>query len=253
MNKLRIILVDDEIFCLETLKWELEQNCPDVEIIAMCQSGTEAIQAIQTLSPDAIFLDIEMPYMNAFEMLQELDTLNFSIVFTTAYDQFAIHAIKVNALDYLLKPIGKDELMVAVNKIKQYQNKNVSQNNLRSLMEHLLANQFEVQKLALPTMNGLELVRIDQIVYVEADSNYSNFNLLSGTRILISKTLKQVEESLKEFDCFIRTHQSYLVNVHLIERYHRGSGGSLDMTNGAEIPVSQSKKDEVLSRLKTTR
>ncbi len=250
MKKLRVLLIDDELFCLETLKWELEQHCPEVEILALCQSGTEAIQAIQTHEPDAVFLDIEMPYMNAFEMLQELDTINFSIVFTTAYDQFAIHAIKVNALDYLLKPIGSEELKSAVQKIRSHHQTNVSGNNLRSLMEHLLANQHEVQKIALPTMQGLEMVRVDQIVFVEADSNYTHFHLLSGNKILISKTLKQIEESLKEHDCFIRTHQSFLVNTRLIDRYHRGSGGSLDMANGVQVPVSQSRKDDVLMRLK---
>lgn len=250
MKKLRVLLVDDELFCLETLKWEIEQHCPEVEVLAMCQSGAEAIKAIHNYQPDAVFLDIEMPYMNAFEMLQELDTIHFSIVFTTAYDQFAIHAIKVNALDYLLKPIGSEELKAAVQKIQNHHQSNVSGNNLRSLMEHLLANQHEVKKIALPTMQGLELVRIDQIVYVEADSNYTNFHLLSGTRIIISKTLKQIEESLKEHDCFLRTHQSFLVNTRLIDRYHRGSGGNLDMANGATVPVAQSRKEEVLLRLK---
>ncbi len=125
MKKLRVLLIDDELFCLETLKWELDQHCPEVEVLAMCQSGAEAIQAIKTHEPDAVFLDIEMPYMNAFEKLRT-DTINFSIVFTTAYDRFAIHAIKVNALDYLLKPIGSDELKSAVQKIRSHHQINVS-------------------------------------------------------------------------------------------------------------------------------
>ncbi|MBI5915916.1 MAG: response regulator transcription factor [Bacteroidetes bacterium] len=252
MKKIPAIIIDDEKFCIETLQWEIEQNCPEVEVVATCQSGEEGIAAIERHQPSVVFLDIEMPYMNAFEMLQELGSIDFDIIFTTAYDQFAIKAIKVSALDYLLKPIGKEELVAAVAKLKSKKEKGVSGKSLRLLMEQLLVNQHEVRKIALPTLEGLELVRLDQIVFVEADSNYTHFHLLSGKKIIISRTLKQVEEMLADQPAeggFFRVHQTYLVNLHHVERYHKGSGGSLDMVNNAVVPVAKSRKELLMHHL----
>ena len=251
MDKIRAIIIDDEKYCIETLRWELEQNCPEVEILCTCQSGEEGIKAIKGFKPEVIFLDIEMPYMNAFEMLQKLENIDFDIIFTTAYNQFAIKAIKVSALDYLLKPIDTEELVAAVKKIKQKEKNPISGKGLRTLMEQMLANQSDIQKIALPTIEGLELVRTDHIVLVEADSNYAHFHLLDGKKIIISKTLKQVEELLSDFTNFLRIHQSYLINLHHVERYHKGSGGSVVMCTDAQIPVARSKKEPLMQRLYT--
>ncbi|HMR42517.1 MAG TPA: LytTR family DNA-binding domain-containing protein [Saprospiraceae bacterium] len=249
MKKIRAIIIDDEKFCIETLQWEIEQHCPEIQVVETCQSGEEGIRAIRQWSPEVVFLDIEMPYMNAFEMLQALDVIDFDIIFTTAYDQFAIKAIKISALDYLLKPVGGAELRAAVDKLHSKQQKGASGKSIRILMEQLLANQLEVQKIALPTIEGFELVRLDQITYVAADSNYSIFHLLSGKKIIISRTLKQVETMLEENDYFFRVHQTYIVNLHHVERYNKGIGGSLQMTDDTLIPVAKSRKEFLIRRL----
>lgn len=251
MEKIKAIIIDDEKFCIETLLWEIERNCPEIQIVATCKNGEEGICEINKHHPQLVFLDIEMPYMNAFEMLQHFETIDFDIVFTTAYDQFAIKAIKVSALDYLLKPIGRTELLEVVTKLKAKKEKGISGKSLRMFMEQILTSQHDVQKIGLPTLEGYELVKLDQILYVEADSNYSHFHLINGKKIIISRTLKQVEEMLHEHDCFFRVHQSYLVNLHHIERYNKGSGGSLIMSNDAQIPVAKPKKELLLERLQT--
>jgi two-component system LytT family response regulator len=246
---LNAIIIDDEMFCIETLKYEIERCCPNVDVVATAQSGQNGIEMIKEYNPDVVFLDIEMPYMNAFEMLQHLDDINFDIIFTTAYNQFAIKAIKVSALDYLLKPVGKDELVAAVDKVSRKSHTGISGKSLQLLMEQMLSNQHDVRKIALPTVHGLEMIRTDHIVVVEADSNYTVFRLLDGKKLIIAKTLKQVEEMLSEQNQFLRVHQSYMVNLHHVERYDKGKGGSLLMVNETRIPVSRSKKDPVVSRL----
>ncbi len=251
METLKAIIIDDEKFCIETLEWELEQHCSDVEVLATCQGGEQGILAIKTHQPDVIFLDIEMPYMNAFEMLQQIEDIQFDIIFTTAYDKFAIKAIKVSAMDYLLKPIGKEELKAAVQKVQAKRKKNGSGTNLQILMEQLLLNQQDIRKIALPTIDGLELIRIDHLMYVRADSNYTHFHTLSGRKIIISRTLKQIEEILSEYSYFCRIHQTYLVNLHHVERYQKGSGGSLVMTDDAILPVARNRKEPLMMRLQT--
>jgi two-component system, LytTR family, response regulator len=243
------VIIDDEMFCIETLKYEIERSCPEVSVVASAQSGQKGIEIIKEHHPDIVFLDIEMPYMNAFEMLQQLDEIDFDIIFTTAYNQFAIKAIKVSALDYLLKPVGKEELIAAVDKVTRKSYQGVSGKGLQLLMEQMLTNQHDVRKIALPTVNGLEMIRTDHIVVVEADSNYTIFNLLDGKKVIIAKTLKQIEEMLAEQNQFIRVHQSYMVNLHHVERYDKGKGGSLLMVNNARVPVSRSKKEPLVTRL----
>jgi len=249
MKRIRAIIVEDEKFCIETLKYELTKNCPEVEIVQSCSNGQEGIDAINSTHPDLVFLDVEMPYMNAFEMLKHLDKIDFDLIFTTAYDQFAINAIKMSALDYLLKPVSGLELRQAVDKYLAKKGTGISGKSIEALMSQLLTNQNEWQKIALATQEGLELVRLDQIVFIEADSNYSVFHLISGKKIVISKVLKLIEEMIVNYDYFFRTHQSYIVNLHHVERYHRGNGGSLDMDNGKCLPVSKSRKDPLLEKL----
>lgn len=249
MKTVKAILIDDERFCLETLEWELEQNCPEVEIAAICEGGEDGLKAIEKHRPDVVFLDIEMPYMNAFQMLEKVDEIDFDVIFTTAYDRFAIKAIKLSALDYLLKPIGGDELKEAVKKVKQREKKGISMPDFQSLIKSLHEERKEVRRVALPTLEGLELVRVDKILYAEADSNYTHFHLHQGSKIIISRTLKQVEEMLTQHSEFLRIHQSYLVNLNYIERYRKGSGGSVTLSNNAVLSVARNRKESLLEKL----
>ncbi len=250
--KIDAIIIDDEKFCIETLIWELNQNCPDVNILTTCTSGEEGVKSIKSYKPDLVFLDIEMPYMNAFEMLSNIEHIDFEIIFTTAYDQFAIKAIKINALDYLLKPIGSQELVDAIEKIKRKKLQNQATPDFTSIIKKILIENYELDKIALPTMEGLEMIKPEHICYIEAHSNYSFFHLTNYKKIIISKTLKQVSEMLSNYPFFYRIHQSYIVNLNLVIKYQKGSGGSIIIGDSITLPVARNRKEGLISLLKNS-
>jgi two-component system, LytTR family, response regulator len=244
---LRAIIVDDEPYCCDTLETMLEKYCPDVELIAICHSGEEGNDAINKLQPDLVFLDIEMPRMNGFDMLQKLGTVRFEIIFTTSFDQYALKAIRFSALDYLLKPIDKDDLQAAVKKVFQRIQKPIAQ-QLQLLMQKLQQPSNPVNKIALPTLEGLQMVEVDSILYCESESNYTTFFLKTKQKIIVSRTLKEMEELLSDYS-FARVHNSFLVNLAEVERYIKGEGGYLILSDGSNINVSASRKRLLLSKL----
>lgn len=247
MKVYNAIIIDDEKFCRETLKYEIERSCPEIQIVDMCENAEKGKEAIEQFQPDLVFLDIEMPYMNGFEMLESMDHIPFKVIFTTAYDQFAIKAIKVNALDYLLKPISKDDLTSAVERFRK-QNNTSEQTHIRNLLKEVTAQDVSQKRIGLPTSDGIEMVEISHIIHVKADNNYSEFHLESGKCIIISKTLKQVDLNLNS-ELFLRIHQSHLINLSHIQKYQKGSGGSVIMSNGDVLPVARNKKPMLLDRL----
>lgn len=241
----RALIIDDEKHCCENLEWQLNQYCPEIEVMAVCNSAEKGLLQIQQLQPQLIFLDIEMPGMTGFEMLKCLTEIKFDIIFTTAFDKYAIRAIKFSALDYLLKPIDKDELCEAVEK---FQNRSQYDplKQLGALFTHFKKNNdLSFQKIALPTLHGYELIPINNIVYCESSSNYTDVHLSNGKHLLISRTLKDIEELL-DIKPFFRVHNSYLVNLQYAVRYVKGEGGYLVLSNDATVPVSRSKKEELL-------
>ncbi len=246
---MRAILIDDEVNALDTLEIELKAYCPDVEVVAKCTGGQEGIDAILKFNPDIIFLDIEMPWMNGFEMLENLGNFSLDVIFVTAYNQFAIKAFEVNAVDYLLKPISKEKLIEAVGKAKNRHpiNNEIIKNIIDGINSS--ASHKQLPHIALPTPEGLEFVKIEDILYASADSNYSNIHLKTGNSILLAKTLKQVE-ALVEGRNFLRIHQSYLVNLSHIKKYIKGQGGTLVMENGVLLPVSRSSKEKLMSLIR---
>ncbi len=241
---IKAILIDDETHCRESLSIQLEKYCPKVELLAQCNSSAQGLKAIAQYQPDVVFLDVEMPQMNGFEMLQQLSTIPFEVIFTTGYDAYAIKAIRFSALDYLLKPIDKDELKKAVDKVNQNKNPNLKE-QFDILLGKLGNKAVALQKIALPTFEGFELVPIDSILHCEADSNYTHIILKQGSKFLISRTLKEVEELL-EGHSFLRVHHSHLVNLNEIIRYVRGEGGYVIMSDNTSITVSRSRKDALL-------
>ncbi|MBK9638353.1 MAG: response regulator transcription factor [Bacteroidetes bacterium] len=247
---LKAILIDDETSCTEVLRWQIETYCPTISILCECHQPEEAIEKIRDLHPDVIFLDIEMPGMNAFEMLNILKPFEFEVIFTTAYNQFAVHAFKENAIDYLLKPIEKSDLIHAVEKLKNKDNK--YSNEKIEILLNLFKEQLKSnKKIALPTQDGISFINVDQIVRVESDSNYSFVHLVTGENICITKTLKQIESSL-EAQPFYRVHQSHLVNLNHIEKFVKDGGGYLVMSDKSTITVARQRKDgfmELFSRL----
>ncbi|MEL6926166.1 MAG: response regulator, partial [Bacteroidota bacterium] len=189
MKNLRAILIDDELACTETLAIELAAYCPDVEVIARCNSAEEGLRSIINLKPDLVFLDIEMPWMNGFELLEKLPGIDFSVIFVTAYDQFAIKAFRFSAVDYLLKPIDKSELIEAVEKVKKRTPDNNGNEQLKFLLENIKHQNDPLPNIALPTMEGLDFVAVKDIIYCESDNNYTKLYQQSGKMLLLSKPL----------------------------------------------------------------
>lgn len=241
---IRAILIDDETHCRETLSIQLEKYCSDVQLLSQCNSAVQGLQAIEQYHPDVVFLDVEMPTMNGFEMLQQFTHMPFEVIFTTGYDAYAIKAIRFSAIDYLLKPIDKDELIKAVEKVRQRTSHNLSQ-QFDILLERLGHKPRSLQKIALPTLDGFELVPLDNILHCEADSNYTHVMLKDAKKVLVSRTLKEIEELL-DGHSFLRIHHSHLVNLNEIVRYIRGEGGYVIMSDNTSITVSRSRKDALL-------
>jgi two-component system LytT family response regulator len=246
---LTAILIDDEISCTETLEIELKQYCPEVEVIKKCNSAKEGLLSVQSLNPDVVFLDIEMPWMSGFELLQSLPHIDFEIVFVTAYDQFAIKAFKFSAIDYLLKPIQKNELVSAVNRVLEKRKRKQPDERIQFLLQQLQLGDQAFAKLALPTMEGLIFIPVDNILYCKSDSNYTHLVKTDGKTATISRPLKLVASMLEEHS-FMRIHQSYLINLKHIEKYIKGQGGEVVMSDGKYLPVSRSKKDMLLEKVR---
>ncbi|MBK8955940.1 MAG: response regulator transcription factor [Saprospiraceae bacterium] len=239
---IKAIIIDDEKNCIEMLEWLLKNYCPTVQVMATCSSGESGIDAITRLDPQLVFLDIEMPKMNGFDLLEQLNEIHFEVVFTTAYDNFAIRAFKYAALNYLLKPIDPDELQATIRRMDEKLT-TPSREQMDLLFQNLLHPKTQVERIALSTDEGLVFVQTTNICYCKAESNYTFVVLADGKRILVAKTLKEIDETLSGKD-FFRVHNSYLVNINHIQKFVRGDGGYIVMPDKTEITISRSKKDE---------
>lgn len=239
---IKAILIDDERNSLEMLEWLLQTYCPEIQIKALCNSGEAGLKAIAEHRPDLVFLDIEMPKMNGFDMLEQAGDIRFEVVFTTAYDQFAVRAFRYAALNYLLKPIDPDELVETVKRLKEKRSA-PSQDQMSLLFQSLMQRNQQVERIALSTAEGLIFVQTKDIAYCKADSNYTHVVMASGQDILVAKTLKEIDETLAGKD-FFRVHNSFLVNINHIAKFVRGDGGYIVMPDKTEITIARSKRDE---------
>jgi len=237
------ILIDDEKHCIKTLSNLLETNFKEVNILATCLDSTKAYDLIQQHKPDFIFLDIEMPFLNGFDLLSKFDQLFFDVIFTTAYDTYAIRAIKYSALDYLLKPIDKEDLATAIEKLK---NKQSSISKAQLQMATAVHNRQLPDTIALPTSDGLTFASINDIVYCMADGSYTRMHMLDKSETLLSKTLGDVEELLGEYH-FFRIHHSILINLKQVKKYIRGEGGEVIMSSGQSLQVARTRKADFLN------
>lgn len=244
---IKAIIIDDEMHCRKTLGILLKEYCPEVEIIEQIDNGEDGVDAIKKLKPDLVFLDIEMPRMNGFEMLEQFSELPFAVIFTTGYDQYAIKAFRFSALDYLLKPIDHQELKKAVQKLDQHLHYPLPQ-QLEILLQKLHHQSPAISRIALPTMEGLQMIPVDSIISCASDRNYTTLLLKSKQKIIVSKILKEIEEMLEEYS-FLRVHHSYIVNLNEINKYVKGEGGYLVMSDGSSVDVSRSRKDILLQKL----
>ena len=248
---MKAILIDDERGSIESLTFELAAYCEDVEVVGTSRDPIEAIKLVQSMKPDVIFLDIEMPGMNGFEFLGAVGEITFDVIFVTAYDQFAIKAFDFNAIDYILKPVRKIKLIQAVEKVKKYKKTQFDPIQLAALIQNIqLQSTAGLEKIALPVGDGFSMVHVNDISYLKAESNYTWVHLTSGKKYLIAKTLKEIE-SLLTFPQYYRAHKSYLVNLNHIDRYIRGQGGYLVTMSGEQIPVSRAQKSDLMAKLKS--
>ncbi len=242
---IRSIIVEDEIRSRDTLRGLLKRYCKNVEIIAEADSYRSGLAAIRKHHPDVVFLDIQMPDGSGFKLLEELDEIKFEIIFTTAFDQFAIKAIKYSALDYLLKPIDPEELVNALKKVENKISKGKLNQNIQVLLDNIKSRDADPPKIILSTFEKIHIIETDNILRCESDNYYTNFFLTDGKQILVSKTLKENEAILGEHN-FIRPHKSHLVNVKYIKGFLRNDGGYIEMTDGSKIPVSRRKKEKII-------
>ncbi len=240
-------IVDDEPYCCETLATLLERYCPDVKVLDICYSAVNAIRSIEEKKPDILFLDIEMPHLNGFELLEKLPEIDFKLIFTTSYDQYAIQAIRFSAFDYLLKPIEREELQKAVQKATAQMTQPLPQ-QFEILLQKLSHPSLVINRIAIPTMEGLQMIFIDSIISCRADSNYTIIYLKNQQKVIASRTLKEIEEMLEDYS-FARVHHSSLVNLNEVEKYIKGEGGYMLMSDGTTIDVSRSRKEMLLKKL----
>ena len=242
-----VIIIDDEAKGRLALRQKLKNYCPNVNILAEAADGIEALAAIEKYHPQLIFLDIEMPKMNGFEMLNNIEEKDFQIIFTTAYDQYAIKAIKYAAFDYLLKPVDIEELKIAILRAGNAEPQKTKK-QIELLQQNIQHAKKQLNKLAIPTLEGLLFFDINDIIHLEANSNYTFIHFSDKTKITASKTLKEFEDILPE-DIFFRTHHSHLINLNFIKRYIKGDGGQIELQNGNYVDVSRRKKEEFLKAI----
>jgi len=241
---LQILLVDDENDALEALEWKLNNYIENVEV-KTCNSPIKAIDIINNEKPDVVFLDIQMPEMDGFTMIENLQNRDFNLIFTTAHDEFALKAIKVSAIDYLLKPVDKDELLAAMDKIKKSKKGDLLENKLQLLLNNINEN---TDKINISADGKVYLLERDDVVMLKSDKSYTTIFLKSEQQIVVSKTLKEVEKKFL-FPEFFRVHNSYLVNLNHVKEYLKGLGGELIMTNGLAASISRNRKIELFKRL----
>ncbi len=245
---IRAIIIDDEAHCVKALQNDLKMFCGNVDVLDTCYSAKEGMLSIKRNNPDLIFLDVEMPWMNGFEMLEVLGAdINFHIIFTTAYDQFAARAFRVSAVDYLLKPIDSNDLIGAVSKAAEILRNKSDGGAIQNLLQNAKAPA-EKQRIAIPSREGYDFVPVSEIIYCRASGAYTDVILSSGKKMLLSRSLGETELLLPP-ELFERVHHSLLVNMQYINQYKKTSGTSIVMVNGDELNVSKSKKEQLLARL----
>jgi len=243
-DKLTAFILDDEKHARDVLQIQIDKLPFQIEVIGSFEKGVDALEAFKTKKPDIIFLDIEMPVMNGFQFIDILNNKDIRIIFTTAYDRFAVNAFRVNAIDFLMKPIELSALSQAINKVLESYSRISSED-----LERILSTKASEEKLriGIPSVQGIEFFNTAKIEFCAADSNYTRIYFTDGSKILASKTLKEIEQMLPQF--FYRPHHSYIVNLKEVARYSYQAGGKLELKSGAVIQVAKSRKKEILTKL----
>ena len=244
LNTLKTVIVEDEMAAVNALKAYLKKYCPQVEVVAMAHQAKDAITVINEAKPDLVFLDVEMPYGNAFDVLEGCQELSFETIFVTAYSEYALKALNQSAAYYLLKPVAIEELILAVNKVTQ----SIAQKDHLERNKVILENSktdFNNQKLILPTIDGFEVVHHRQIIRLKGNGNFTDIFLEDGSKKMVCRFLKHFEELL-EYP-FVRIHKSHIININHVAKYHKGAGGYVVLQDGSEIEVSATYKESFIN------
>ena len=246
---IKAIVIDDEQHCIDMLVKMLSTSQNGIlEVVATARSIEEGLRVIADFKPDLIFLDVQIHSRTGFELLKKLPEIDFAIIFTTAYEKFAIQAIKFSALDYLLKPIDEEDLNAAVLKLTNEKSKQMAAHRIDTLLENIQKTDQGPKKIIVPTVRGFEILEIADIVRCESDINYTTIYLRERQKLVVAKTLKEFEELLSHYH-FFRVHNSHLVNLLYVKSYNKGKGGTVKLTDGTEIAVSSRRKDDFLKSL----
>ncbi|MFI5132669.1 MAG: LytR/AlgR family response regulator transcription factor [Chitinophagales bacterium] len=246
---IKSIIVDDEQHCIDRLKGFLQSDYSNsVELAGEFSSVADGFNGVNDLKPDLIFLDVQIHDKTGFDLLREIGRTDFEVIFTTAYDKFAVQAIKLSALDYLLKPIDKDELKLAINKYHDRKKKSDSNQRLEVLLQNTRPQNGIPGRIIVPTSSGFEIFDVTEIMRCESTSNYTTIYLKNKQKLMVAKTLKEFEDMLTEHG-FFRIHNSHLVNLAYIKSYNRGKGGSVILTDGMELDVSTRRKEDFLKKI----
>jgi len=243
-SMLRTIIIDDEAHILQALEKLVKQYCPNINIVGKADGVTTGVEIIKKYNPDLVLLDIQMDDGTGFDLLKQLEPVDFKVIFITAYDQYAIKAFKFSALDYLLKPVDADDLVSAVGKAEKLLMDELN-TQLDTLADNMKTDDKSKNKIILKTFDNIHLVKISDIIYCESDINYTSFYMQNGNKIVMSTTLKEYEEMLGEYG-FYRVHRSYLINMIHIERFEKTEGGYIVLSNGNKVPVSSRKREYLL-------
>ena len=247
---MKAILVDDEPDGIRTLQKMLQLHCPDVQVVATCSNAATAKQQILETDPDVVFLDIQMPGKSGLDLLTELAAKEFEVIFVTAHNEYMLQALQYSAADYLLKPVDEDRLIEAVQRVKMRLEVGKKADNRSALLHNLTkAGNPSEMRLCLPTLKGFIVLKLEDILYCEAERSYTVFHLDGNRTVTVSKPLLEYDQILTDTS-FLRIHKSFLINLHHVKEYYRGEGGTVIMSNNAEIEVSRRKKDQFLMKIK---
>lgn len=245
---LNVVIIEDEIRSRETLKSLLTEFCDDVNVLGMAGAVGDAVDLIKKVKPELIFLDIELQTGTGFDVLNQIEDRNFDVIFTTAFEQYAIKAIKFSSLDYLLKPIDIDELQEALDKAKERKDTTSTSQQLNLLLKNVENKPNQRKKICLSTSDGLEFIDIENICYCEANGSYTNFTIKPDKKLMVSKNLKEYENLLSDHS-FMRVHNSYLINLNEVKKFVKSEGGYILMNDDKQVAISQSKREEFLERM----
>ncbi|MFI5185775.1 MAG: LytR/AlgR family response regulator transcription factor [Chitinophagales bacterium] len=247
---MRAILVDDEPDGIRTLKKLLELNCPEVEIAATCSNTIDAMNKLGELKPDLVFLDVRMPNKSGLDMLAELSEIDFEVIFVTAHNEYMLQALQFSAVDYLMKPVDEDRLQEAVQRVEKRLKEKKNSDQAEILLHNInKAGSPLEMRLCLPTQKGFTILKLEDIIYCEAQRSYTIFRLVNNKSIIISKPLFDYDKLLAD-TIFLRVHKSFLINLMHVKEYVRGEGGTVIMSNGMEVEISRRKKEQFLEKVK---